>query len=210
MEQPVPFAHPNGVTALELTSADLVARIVTGDGRAEDEMVQRYRQGIFTIVRHLVGGGPALEDLTQESLLLAIAKVRRGEVRQPECLSGFVCSVARNIAIAYLRQPVLTAGADASQAPSHEPDPQDEFLKTERAGAVRRALAEMKSARDREVLYRFYIAEETKESICARLRLSSLNFNRVLCRARERFRGLYEDRTARKTAAAAISNSGLG
>jgi RNA polymerase sigma-70 factor (ECF subfamily) len=115
------FARPNGVTVPELTSADLVARIVTGDARAEEEMVQRYRQGIFTIVRQFVGGGPALDDLTQESLLLVIAKVRRGEVRQPERLSGFVCSVARNIAIAHLRHPVLTAGVDASQAPSHEP-----------------------------------------------------------------------------------------
>ena len=50
----------------------------------------------------------------------------------------------------------------------------------------------MKSARDRQVLFRFYIAEENKEDICSDLGLSSLHFNRVLFRARERFRELYE------------------
>jgi RNA polymerase sigma-70 factor, ECF subfamily len=56
---------------------------------------------------------------------------------------------------------------------------------------VRRLLQEM-SERDRQILYRFYIAEEDKDRICADLQLSSLHFNRVLHRARERYRDLYK------------------
>jgi RNA polymerase sigma-70 factor (ECF subfamily) len=50
----------------------------------------------------------------------------------------------------------------------------------------------MPNERDIQVLYRFYIADDEKEQICADLGLTSLHLNRVLHRARERFRELYE------------------
>jgi RNA polymerase sigma-70 factor (ECF subfamily) len=50
----------------------------------------------------------------------------------------------------------------------------------------------MPNERDIQVLYRFYIADEDKEEVCAELGLSSLHFNLVLHRARERFKELYE------------------
>jgi RNA polymerase sigma-70 factor (ECF subfamily) len=57
---------------------------------------------------------------------------------------------------------------------------------------VRRLIGELDTDRDRQILYRFYIAEEDKERICADLELSSLHFNRVLFRARQRFKELLE------------------
>ncbi len=42
------------------------------------------------------------------------------------------------------------------------------------------------------MLYRYYLAEEDKAAICADLGLSSLHFNRVLWRARQRFKKLLE------------------
>jgi hypothetical protein len=42
------------------------------------------------------------------------------------------------------------------------------------------------------VLFRFYLAEDKKEQICADLGLSGLHFNRVLHRARERYLELYK------------------
>ena len=58
-------------------------------------------------------------------------------------------------------------------------------------------MAELGSARDRQAPLRFYLEEEDKERICQDLRLTSLQFNRVLHRARERFRELYERAKAR-------------
>ena len=56
---------------------------------------------------------------------------------------------------------------------------------------MKRVLSEMPSDRDRQILFRFYIAEDEKDSICRDLDLTSLHFNRVLFRARERYRDLY-------------------
>jgi RNA polymerase sigma-70 factor (ECF subfamily) len=64
----------------------------------------------------------------------------------------------------------------------------------ERAEIVRAVLNELPLDRDLEILFRYYLAEEDKHQICADLSLSPLHFNRVLFRARERFRQLLRSR----------------
>jgi RNA polymerase sigma-70 factor (ECF subfamily) len=50
----------------------------------------------------------------------------------------------------------------------------------------------MTNERDIQVLFRFYLAEHDKKQICADLGLTSMQFNLVIHRARERYRELYE------------------
>jgi len=134
--------------------------------------------------------------LCQETFRLVLEKVRRGDLREAERLSGFVCSLARNLAIDYFRQAARRETLEDMEATRPLPDPAPDqlslLLQKEKAKAIRQVLKELKSERDREVLYRFYIAEEEKDQICTDLGLSSLHFNRVLYRARERFRELCE------------------
>jgi RNA polymerase sigma-70 factor (ECF subfamily) len=136
-----------------------------------------------------------IEDVCQDTLRMTIEKVRRGDVRDPYRLSGFIASLARNLVIEHFRgvvrrdsRPLL----DAPRASSMESASQlQRLLEEEQAQLVRKVLAEMSSERDRQILYRYYLAEEDKERICADLGLTSLHFNRVLFRARERFRDLF-------------------
>src|SRR5258708_7729260 len=146
---------------------------------AEAELFQRYRAGVLVIIRQVIGSLPAVEDIGQEAFVLSIAKVRGGEVREPERLSGFIAALARNLAIAHLRKFAREETGGEVQASDPRAGPLADFLRKERAETVRQVLKEMNPARDRQVLYRFYIAEEEKESICAELGLSSLHFNRV-------------------------------
>jgi RNA polymerase sigma-70 factor (ECF subfamily) len=80
---------------------------------------------------------------------------------------------------------------EADLIPESAPSQLDRLLLKEKTKMIRKLLQEM-SERDRQILYRFYIAEEDKDRICADLPLSSLHFNRVLHRARERYRDLYK------------------
>lgn len=59
---------------------------------------------------------------------------------------------------------------------------------------MRQVIQELGTSRDRDILLRFYIAEEDKDRISADFGLSSLQFNRVLHRARERYREIYKER----------------
>lgn len=182
------FSEQKNSTA---SPAELVAGILAGDRRAEDDLVLRYRRGIDVILRRTLQSSD-VDDLAQEVFLRAIAKVRAGEVHEPEKLSGFLCGLARNLAIGHLRK---TQAAEAAETNVEFADPADgplaQVLRQEGRQTVNRVLEELSSRRDREVLIRYYLAEDPKESICRDLAITSLHFNRVLFRARERFRQLY-------------------
>ena len=177
--------------------AELIAEIQGGNVQAEEEFVNRYRRGILMILRRSHEAAGAAEDLCQDTLRIAIDSIRRGEIVDPDRLSGFVCGIARNLVLNYARRAArreMTTDDNElySLAPVSAPPQLDELLRAEQIRAVRRVLEELPGDRDRELLYRFYIVEEDKESICSDLGLSSLHFNRVLFRARERYRQLYE------------------
>lgn len=176
--------------------ADLVARIVAGDSLAEEELVSRYSRGIAIILRRQTNDSPLVDDLYQETFRLGLEKIRQGQIREPEKLSGFLASLAKNLTIEHFRRSSRHDEIeDPDQAPefaSPAPSPYEQLLQKEQSKLVRQVIEEMPGDRDRQVLFRFYIAEEDKERICADLNLSSLHFNRVLFRARERYRELYE------------------
>ncbi|HEX6864928.1 MAG TPA: hypothetical protein VF414_19000, partial [Thermoanaerobaculia bacterium] len=57
---------------------------------------------------------------------------------------------------------------------------------------VHRMLSELRFDRDRQVLIRFYLADQPKEAICQELEIEPERFNQVLFRARERLREIWE------------------
>ena len=130
---------------------------------------------------------------------MALVKLRRGELKQPSRLSSFLISLARNLAINQFRiESRRRTEANSETVERHTfatPDALGELVASEKAALARRLLAELANPRDREILYRFYIAEDDKAAICDDLNLSSLHFNRVLYRARRRYRQLLDSHT---------------
>ena len=184
---------------------DLVGRIRAGDPDAEAELVESYRHGLSYLLRKVTGDPALSEDLQQETFQVALRRIRAGELREPEKLSGFLRQTAKNLAIMEHRRSGRLEGVEEWE-PEHGPEDPEEsqlsrVLRQEQAGLVRRVLREMRNVRDRQLLYRYYIAEHAKEEICRDLGLSSLNFNLVLFRARERFRKLVEEAEDHRLAA---------
>ena len=180
--------------------AALVERIRAGDRQAEDELVERFSGGVVFVIRQSVKDSALAQDLYQESFRLLLEKIRAGDIREPDRLAGFICAVVRNLVITHYRkasrQPV--AGLPEFEPRSPALNQLDQLLKDEAATLAQRVLAELPSERDRKVLFRLYIAEDDKEKICKDLGLTSLLFNQVVFRARERFRKLFEERATKK------------
>lgn len=178
-------------------AADLVRRIGAGDRAAEAELAERYGRGLSYLLRRLSGDPALAEDLRQETLRLAIEKARTGGIREPERLAGFLRGAAKNLALAEHRRGRnrFEEPADATEAdvPDSGADPLTRLLRDEEAALVRRLLGDLRSDRDREVLYRYYVAEEEKEAICSALGLGRVHFNLVLFRARERLGRLLQE-----------------
>lgn len=181
----------------ELTG--LVKRIIAGDSTAEEEVVRRYKQGVAIIIDQIVRSPSVTEDVSQDTFRIVLEKIRHGDVREPERLSGFVCSVARNAAIQHIRRARRLNSQEAignvEQIPDPAPSQLEQMLKQEKAGIVRQIINELKIERDRELLLRYYISEEDKDRICADLNLTRAQFNNVIFRATKRFKELYVRKT---------------
>jgi RNA polymerase sigma-70 factor (ECF subfamily) len=188
-------------SAADLSPGDLVLRIRGGDRRAEEELVSRFGEGLSFLLRRWTRERTAAEDLYQETFRLALEKIRRGEVRDPERLGAYLRSLAKNLSTEYYRRgsvrEVREEGIEAAaELSAPEAGQLGKLLRREKADLVRRVLGELGSERDRQVLFRFYIAEEDKERIGADLGLSGPELNLVLFRARRRYRDLFERHVA--------------
>lgn len=175
-----------------------MARIRAGEADAERRLVETFSRPVALLLDRHTNGRPEAEDLFQETFRLTLEKLRRGELREPEKLPGFLAGIARSLAIEHYRKTARrktepdSDNLEAFAAPT--PGPIGALLAAENASLVRRVIGELHNERDRQILYRFYIAEEDKERISADYGLSSLQFNRVLHRARERYRELFVER----------------
>jgi len=190
---------PPSATARE--GASLAERIRAGDAAAEKDLVERYSRGVRVILRNAGADRFAEDDLHQETFRIALEKIRKGDLREPSLLNRFIAGLARNLATDHFRRKARLPSEDPEtleDIQSPHPSALDRLVDFEEAHCVRQVLEELGTKRDRDLLRRFYLSSEDKEKICADFRLSSLQFNRVLFRAQERYRELYERRRRRR------------
>lgn len=189
-----------------------MAAILAGAPGAEDRLLRAYGRGIGILLDRHTSGRAEREDLFQDVFRLAIEKLRGGELREPAKLPGFLAQLARSLAIEHYRKlgrrKTEPAGDTLEATPAHRPNQERELLERENAALVRRVIRELANTRDREILFRFYIGEEDKDAIAAELGLSGLQFNRVLHRARQRYKDLYLERSRGHGGAMAAAGAG--
>ena len=190
------YAAPGAEEGEAEIATGLVRRIASGDASAEGELVQRYSRGILYLLRRLA---PELaDDLHQETFRVVLERLRRRELDEPEGLAGFLRGIARNLVIAERRKSARRRTEadeeELAQAVHPAPGQLSAVLLDEEAETVRHLIRELPTERDRQLLLRYYVSEEDKESLCTDLGLDSLHFNRVLFRARQRFRELFLER----------------
>jgi RNA polymerase sigma-70 factor, ECF subfamily len=181
--------------------ADLVSRIIAGDREAEEELFHRYSRSMFLVINNIVRNPTDAEDLLHEVLITALRKIRQGDLNEPEKLSGFIRSIAKNIAQRHSRKATNRTLTNIEQVPPPtDPNrgPLEQLLLKEEVEIVRQVLGELTQERDRQIIIRYYIMEEDKETICANLGLTSADFSRVKFRALERFKELYEEKRSSK------------
>ncbi len=191
---PAPRDHAPDPAEAEAACA-LVTRVRAGDAAAESDLVARYSRGLAFLLRRSTGNPAWADDLHQETFRIVIERLRGAGLDQPERLAGFIRRTARNLLLADHRRSARRRTGDLSvpenlRDPS--PSPLGRLLQDERAHLVRRLVGELRTGRDREILYRYYLAEDAKEHICRDLGLSDVHFNRVLFRARQRLRELLQ------------------
>lgn len=174
----------------------IVAGIRNGDTAAETSLVTRYGQGMQYLLARKVGDAERARDLVQETFCIAIEKLRSTALEQPERLAGYLRGIAVRVAMndgrRKKREPIAVDIDAVAAIPDAMPRPFETLDSEQLTAAVRELMQTIPTERDRDLLIRFYIYDQDKKEICAELGLDSLHFNRVLHRAKGRFRKIVE------------------
>src|SRR5688572_13701024 len=180
----------------------IVAAAIGGDRQAESRMLIALRPGVLAVLRFgAFHRWVDAEDLTQETLQIVVERVRGRSIDDPRKVFAFAAATARNLALnaarkALRQQTVVDSelvdelAQNLEMEQSDPSDPDDRHL----AQAVMALLDELPTARDRQVLVRFYLDGHDKQQLCHELGLSPKHFDRVLMRARSRLRTIIERR----------------
>lgn len=170
--------------------AHLAVRIRAGDRVAEHELGAHYTRAIRAIVRrHCRPGEPQVEDIAQDILADILKRLREGAIDDPRALPHYLQISIRNACTAwYKREQRLQPESEEAIDTDRHSDPVDLNQHRQRQHWIRALLDELPMRRDRELLRRFYLLEESRESVCAALGIDIHHFHRVVHRARERMR----------------------
>lgn len=171
--------------------SELVANIVKGSNVAEKELVEKYNDGLRSLLATRCQDDQTVDDVLQESWMVILRKLRAGDLKDSRRLSGFVTQVTRNqLLMTFRRQNTGHELADDldQQAQQSFSGPMT-FLENKQLGQVLAKLLEgMSKSRDRELLLQFYYYGETKNTLCNNYKLSPASFDAILSRARNRFK----------------------
>src|SRR5215468_9976380 len=89
---------------------------MAGDRQAEAELIDSYGRGVRIIIRRAGASATIIDDLCQETFRIVLEKIRRGNIREPERLSGFIRSVAENLVIEHFRRVARERLTDTEEA----------------------------------------------------------------------------------------------
>jgi RNA polymerase sigma-70 factor (ECF subfamily) len=169
---------------------DLVEKIRAGDAEGMADLYRIFSRGVrFYLCRQL--GPQELDDKVHDTFLIVVQAIRRGDLREPERLMGFVRTIVRRQVAAHIDQTVQTrkeqvdveCGYGVSDARSN---PEEDAIARQRREIMTCVLRGV-SRRDREILTRFYLLGESQEKICSEMDLTETQFRLLKSRAKARF-----------------------
>ena len=168
----------------------LVARVKAGEDAGMEQLYKLFSRGIrYYLCRQL--GPQELEDKVHDTFLIVVNAIKRGDLREPERLMGFVRTVVRRQVAAYIEQAVHTRREQADletgiTVADRKQNPEQEAIIRQKADLMKSALAAL-SQRDRDILVRFYLKEQPQEQICREMSLTETQFRLLKSRAKAKF-----------------------
>jgi len=158
-------------TAVYADWTDLVARIRSGQTNGMEELYQLFSRGIRFYLASQIGPDE-VEGRVHDTLVAVVQAIRRNELKDPERLMGFVRAKVRTQAAAQR----TTESAAPSELRQENPEEAAAFQR--RIALIDRMLAELPQ-RDRDILTRYYLREQSHDQICQELNLTELQFGKL-------------------------------
>lgn len=194
------FANPEGAfdDSQPAHWSALVTRIQAGEPAAMEDLYQVLSGGIRIYIQRQLGADE-IDDHVHDTFLILIAAIQQGEIREPSRLMGFVRTVVRRQIASWIgrlqqaRRDQEVVDQQTMQVHDLRRTPEENAIDSEKHQIVTRAL-EALTERQREILIRFYLLEQSQERICQDMQLSDNQFRLMKSRAKACF-----GRSGRKT-----------
>jgi RNA polymerase sigma factor (sigma-70 family) len=191
-EHTKPQTEPDPEETAQQTNdwAELVRNIRSGDANAMEKLYQVFARGIrLYLCRQL--GLQDVDDKVHDTFLIVVQAIKNGELREPDRLMGFVRTIARRLVAGHIDQmvhrrrdnvPVESGIAISDNAAT----PEQDVLGREKVDIMFEVLRDL-SGRDRDILTRFYLYEQSQDSIMREMNLTPTQFRLLKSRAKARF-----------------------
>jgi RNA polymerase sigma-70 factor (ECF subfamily) len=168
----------------------LVAQVKAGEDAGMEQLYKLFSRGIrYYLCRQL--GPQELEDKVHDTFLIVVNAIRRGDLREPERLMGFVRTVVRRQVAAYIETAVHNRREQADlesgvTVADRKQNPEQAAMLRQKSELMKSAL-EALSQRDRDILVRFYLHEQPQDQICREMELTETQFRLLKSRAKAKF-----------------------
>src|ERR1700722_8984264 len=152
---PEPPTSPNRPPVSTTDWPALVEQVKAGSDSGMEQLYKLFSRGIrYYLCRQL--GPQELEDKVHDTFLIVVNAIRRGDLREPERLMGFVRTVVRRQVAAYIEQAVHNRREQADletgiTVADRKQNPEQEAMIRQKADLMKSALLAL-SERDREIL----------------------------------------------------------
>jgi RNA polymerase sigma-70 factor (ECF subfamily) len=183
---------------------ELVTRIRSGDEGGMEELYRVFGRGIrFYLCRQL--GMQELDDKVHDTFLIVVQAILRGDLREPERLMGFVRTVVRRQVAAHIDHAVHSRREELHldvgvRVVDGRRNPEQHMAFQQKMDFMVQILDRL-AERDREILTRFYLQEQSQEQICREMTLTETQFRLLKSRAKARFGELGKRKLQQKTMA---------
>jgi RNA polymerase sigma-70 factor (ECF subfamily) len=180
----------------------VVEQIRAGDSAGQATLYDALGSGARLFLKRRLPSAEDVEDLVHNVFVIVIDTIRRGELREPERLMGFVSTVLNRQLSAEIGRLVQSRKMasdldDGVILPASDPTPEEAAITGQNIMLMKQLLGNL-SARDLEILTRYYLHEQPEEQIRREMALTATQFNLIKSRAKARFANLVHRRLARR------------
>lgn len=188
------------------SDGELVALAVAGQREAFDELIVRHFDAVFAVAWSRLSDDDRAQDLAQEVFLRAWLNI--GTVRQATSLRAWLCQLARNLAINWLRDGTRRSNLVrmvpmddevANRVADATPSAAERLGSDEAEGNLKAALDRL-SPSDRELVLMHFMEQLSQRDIARRLGVHHTTIGRRLEGVMAHLRRLLSDEPASKLA----------
>jgi RNA polymerase sigma-70 factor, ECF subfamily len=165
---------------------NIVSRIRAGDSTASGELYPKVLRWLEYSCRSWFVEEDS-EDCVQDTYLAVLKAIRTGELREPEKLLGLIQVIGHRHYCAYVKRRDKSGSSQADhevfECSYRSTGGPEHGVRNERPGLAQAVFAQL-APREQEILERFYIREESPDSICETMSLTDNQFRLLKRRAK--------------------------